>query len=175
MPSLPMKSNARSLARLSFLALALAVGWGAAQANGIWKWRDKDGRVQVSDRAPPVDVPDKDILQRPANVRPALVSPEPAASTAEAAPRIDPELDAKRKKAQAEQAAQAQAKQAADTERRNAVRAENCKRARSQLAILESGQRVARPNDKGEREFLDDNARAAELARTRDQVNASCN
>lgn len=170
-----MKSTARPLLRLSLLAMALVFGSGATQANGIWKWRDKDGRIQVSDRAPPMDVADKDILQRPANVRPAVVSAEPAASGAEATASVDGELEAKRKKAQAEQAAQAQAKQATDTERRNAVKAENCKRARSQLAILESGQRIARPNDKGEREFLDDNARAAELARTRDQVNASCN
>ena len=38
---------------------------------------------------------------------------------------------------------------------------DNCQRARSHMASLESGQRVASTNDKGEREILDDNQRAA--------------
>jgi hypothetical protein len=162
------------------LALFLAWGVSGAQAAGIWKWRDRDGRIQVSDRAPPVDVPDKDVLQRPSGARAPVVvvaSPDAAASAvqAPAAPSVDPELEAKRKKALAEKAEQEQAKLAADTEKRNAIKAENCKRARAQLAVLESGQRVARPNDKGEREILDDNARGAEMARTRDLVNTNCN
>jgi hypothetical protein len=40
--------------------------------------------------------------------------------------------------------------------------------------MLESGVRVARPNDKGEREFLDDKGRADEVNRTRAAVNDNC-
>lgn len=72
-------------------------------------------------------------------------------------------------------------KAAADTDRKladkarvDAMKADNCKRAKAQLAMLESGVRVARPNDKGEREFLDDKARADEVNRTRGAVNDNC-
>ena len=55
-----------------------------------------------------------------------------------------------------------------------AQRAENCKRAQAAKAGLDSGMRVARMNDKGEREVLDDAARAAELERTQAIIQADC-
>ncbi len=163
--------------RFGLLALSLALACGAATAQSIWKWRDKDGRVQVSDRPPPMDIPDKDILQRPHGARapvPAPSASEPQAP-ANGASGVDPALEAKRNKAQAEQAAAEKARQSAEKARRDQARAETCQRARNQLAALEGGQRVARMNDKGEREVLDDQGRAAEIARTRQIVDASCN
>jgi hypothetical protein len=171
-----MKYNAPSFAsigRFGLLALILALGAGAATAQSIWKWRDKDGRVQVSDRPPPMEVPEKDILQRPHAAR----APAPAASEVASAvvPGADPALEAKRNKAQAEQAAAEKAKQAADKAKRDQARAETCQRARNQLTALESGQRIGRMNDKGEREILDDQGRAAEIARTRQIAETNCN
>jgi hypothetical protein len=52
--------------------------------------------------------------------------------------------------------------------------AENCRNARSQIAALESGQRIARINDKGEREVLDDKGRAEEMRRAREVANSDC-
>ncbi|MEK8032800.1 DUF4124 domain-containing protein [Ideonella sp. DXS29W] len=172
-----MKSITSSFGRLGWLALAVALVHTSALAQGIWKWRDKDGRVQVSDRAPPVDVPEKDILQRPHGARapaPALSASE-AASAADSAPRVDPTLEAKKNKMQADQAAAEKAKKDAETAKRNQARMETCQRARNQLAALESGQRVGRMNDKGEREILDDSGRAAEIARTRAVADSACN
>jgi hypothetical protein len=40
--------------------------------------------------------------------------------------------------------------------------------------MLQSGVRMARANDKGEREFLDDKARADEIARTQQLISANC-
>ncbi|WP_019562115.1 hypothetical protein [Caldimonas manganoxidans] len=51
---------------------------------------------------------------------------------------------------------------------------ENCTRARNYLQTLESGVRLTRTNAKGEREFLGDEARAAEVARTRELIAANC-
>lgn len=171
-----MKYDASTLAplgRMGLLALILAVGAGAATAQSIWKWRDKDGRVQVSDRPPPMEVPEKDILQRPHAARAA---PAPASDAASApAAGIDPALEAKRNKAAADQAAAEKAKQAAEKAKRDQARAETCQRARNQLAALESGMRVGRMNDKGEREILDDQGRAAEIARTRQVADSNCN
>jgi hypothetical protein len=172
-----MNQHAFLSTRVGLLALSLTLACGAAMAQSIWKWRDKDGRVQVSDRPPPTDVPDKDILQRPHGAR--APSPAPAASEAQppanAASGVDPALEARRNKAQAEQAAAEKARQSAEKARRDQARAETCQRARNQLAALESGQRMSRMNDKGEREVLDDQGRAAEIARTRQIVDASCN
>lgn len=168
-----------NITRLSCIALAAGLLSLSASAQGIWKWRDRDGRVQVSDRPPAADVPDSAILQRPGQTRPALVEldkPAPSApAAASAPPRVDSELEARKRKQQAEQATQEQAKAQADKERQAARKAENCTRARNQLAALDSGQRMARANAKGEREMLDDKARAEEAQRARDQVASNCN
>ena len=54
------------------------------------------------------------------------------------------------------------------------MRAENCARARSYQKSLDSGMRIARTNDKGEREILDDAARAQEQQRTREIIASDC-
>jgi hypothetical protein len=129
----------------------------------------------VSDIPPPRDIPERDVLQKPDLVlrRPA---PAPAAASgasapeAAAKPKVDPELEARRKKTEQEQTD----RQKAEEEKVAAGRAENCKRARTHLSSLESGMRLARSNDKGEREILDDKARAEELARTRQIISTDC-
>lgn len=153
---------------LCVFALVAALLATAAQAQ--WTWRDKDGRINASDRPPPRDVPDKDILSRPAARAPARAASAPAAAAAPASSPAERELLARRKAAEAEQAAKAKA----DEERAAAQRAENCRRARSQLAALESGQRMARMNDKGEREILDDKGRAEEQRRAREVIGSDC-
>ncbi|HJV70187.1 DUF4124 domain-containing protein [Ideonella sp.] len=173
-----MKYNAptfASIGRFGLLVLILAVGAGAATAQSIWKWRDKDGRVQVSDRPPPMEVPEKDILQRPHAARAPMPGPAASEAASTAVSGVDPALEAKRNKAQTEQAAAEKAKQAAEKAKRDQARAETCQRARNQLAALEGGQRIGRMNDKGEREILDDQGRAAEIARTRQVADANCN
>ncbi len=150
---------------------------GAAQAQ--WKWRDSQGRVTVSDLPPPRDVAEKDILSRPAPpARRAAPAPVPAASAASAAAsgadsgkaRVDPELEARKRKAEQDQLAlrkQEETKLAA-------ARAENCERAKVQLRTLESGVRAVRVNEKGEREILDDKQRADEMQRARSAMASDC-
>ena len=155
-------------------------------AQAQWKWRDQRGQVQYSDLPQPPGVPEQNILSRPASskarlavmspaasaVVPAMAASGPAASASSAlAPHtIDPELEARRKKAEAEQAAKAKAEEA----RVAAARADNCKRAQSQMRTLDSGIRIARTNEKGEREILDDSQREEEVRRTRDVISADC-
>ena len=159
-PHLRPHSTRRLAAVLGLLTLALA----ASPALSQYKWKDNRGQVHVSDLPPPRDVPEKDVLQRPnLAVRPALASPAAAASAASAPlltskPLLDPELEARRKRAEDE----ARARSRADEARLAAQRAENCQRARQQLATIESGQRLVRYNERGERIVLDDAARADE-------------
>ncbi len=83
---------------------------------------------------------------------------------------LERDVQAKKRAAAQEQAAKAKA----DEERVAAERATNCASARSYLATLDSGMRIARVNDKGEREVLDDPARNAEAKRARDAVASNC-
>lgn len=160
------------LLRATALALALAAAATTAQAQ--WKWRDKSGQVNVSDRPPPMDVAEKDILARPTPESVRRPAPAPAASAASAATPargpLERELALRRRAAEQEQSAKAKAEE----ERVAAQRAENCRRARNHVAALESGQRMARVNDKGEREVLDDRGRADELRQAREIIASDC-
>ncbi|MBC7482878.1 MAG: hypothetical protein H7337_13480 [Rhizobacter sp.] len=55
-----------------------------------------------------------------------------------------------------------------------AARAENCNRAKAQMRTIDSGVRMARTNEKGEREILTDTARSAEAQRARDVIASDC-
>ena len=65
-------------------------------------------------------------------------------------------------------------KKKAEDAKNAAVRAENCTRAKEQMRTLDSGTRITRTNEKGEREFLDDKARAQEVQRTREALASEC-
>jgi hypothetical protein len=67
------------------------------------------------------------------------------------------------------------AKAKAEEQRIAASGPKTAARARSHLPTLESGQRIARTNDKGEREVLDDKGRADEPRRAREVIaNSDC-
>jgi hypothetical protein len=170
---LPSFAMRRSLVVLSLALLGATLAMPAAAQ---WKWRGANGQIQYSDLPPPPGVAEKDILQRPGNasLRGAPMAAATAASAASAPllnPKAqEPELDAKRKKAEQEQAE----KQKADEQRIAAAKADNCKRARDQIRSLESGMRMARINDKGEREVMDDKMRAEDMKRAREMADSDC-
>jgi hypothetical protein len=146
-----------------------------------WQWIDKDGRKVFSDRAPPPDVADKNIVKRPPGRMPAPAAPTsdtPASDAGAAAPAlvasapkgIDKDLEAKKKQAADAEAA----KRKADEERVTKARVENCARAKQAKATFDSGVRVARTSPSGEREIMDDSARAAEQKRIQGIIDADC-
>lgn len=154
----------------------------ATTASAQWQWIDKDGRRVFSDRAPSIDVPEKNILKRPgvkglaaeAGAVPeaaAAASPAQATSSAPRVSGVDKELADKKK--QAEEAAKAKRK--ADEDNLLKEKVENCARAKQAKADYDSGMRIARTNPKtGEREILDDAARAAEVKRIQSVINSEC-
>ncbi|MGC3985778.1 MAG: DUF4124 domain-containing protein [Pseudorhodoferax sp.] len=156
-------------------ALLLILGTALSlPAAGQWMWRDASGKAVFSDRPPPLDVPDKNIVQRPGGAaRAAAPAPEaaPAASAMPAPPSgQDKELEQRRQQADAAEAARQKAAQEVQAR----ARAENCARARQNKASLDSGIRITRTNAQGEREFLDDAQRAAETRRTQDIIARDC-
>ena len=162
-------------ARLFIVCALLAA---SVPALAQYQWIDKDGRRVFSDRAPPAEVPARNILAQPrgasvpvaaAATAPASATPQAAAASAPAT-GTDKALEEKKKQAEAADAA----KKKADEARLAAARADNCKRAMNAKATLDSGMRVARMNDKGEREVLDDTARAAEQQRVQKIIASDC-
>lgn len=169
----------KMLQMLLFTALAGA----SVVASAQWQWVDKDGHKVFSDRAPPADIVDKNILKRPAGRSVPISAPDAAesADTPVAAPAaapansaktsgVDKELEAKKK-----QAANAEtAKRKADEERVTKAKIENCARAKQAKASFDSGVRISRTNAAGEREVMDDAARATELTRIQGIIASDC-
>jgi Domain of unknown function (DUF4124) len=166
-----------------FLALVCAGLCTAALAQ--WQWIDKDGHKVFSDRAPPPDVIDKNIVKRPAGRTPSTPAPAadgagtdtvqtaPPPSVPASAPKssgLDKELEAKKKQAVDAEAA----KRKADEERVTKAKIENCARAKQAKSTFDSGVRVAKTNASGEREIMDDAARAAELKRIQSIIDVDC-
>jgi hypothetical protein len=171
---------------LSFLvSLALISVCGVASAQ--WQWKDKDGRLVFSDRHPPPDVTEKNILKRPAG-KPQIAAAKDTgkeegqdtegkdseggatANTPALAGGVDKELEAKKKQAADAEAA----KKKAEEDRLAKARIENCARAKQAMSNLDSGMRIARTNSAGEREMLDDTARAAERTRIQNIMASEC-
>ncbi len=166
----------RTICRILSCLAAVALVGASVHAWAEYQWRDKSGQLHASDRPPPPEVPDKDILKRPnpnaAPQRSAIAAPAASvAASAASAPRgVDPELQARRARAEQENAERAKA----DEQRAAALRTQTCERARSQLALIDSGQRIARINERGERIILDDQARADEAAAARRVIASDC-
>ncbi|MEJ7930111.1 DUF4124 domain-containing protein [Ramlibacter sp. AN1015] len=182
-----------TLLRALLLGLALTA---PTLATAQWQWIDPSGRRVFSDQAPPPDTPAKNILKQPGVRAPSSpaadigtqAAPPPASGTASTSPAApaqaaagsaaaatrpggrDEALEKKRKEAEAAAAA----KRKEDEERLAKQKAESCDRARQGKATLASGMRLARVNAKGEREFLDEKARDAEIKRMDEVIAADC-
>ena len=69
--ALPLRTHGFAAARRGATALVVPLALAtllmalSPTADAQWRWRDKNGQVNASDRPPPKDVPDKDILSRP--------------------------------------------------------------------------------------------------------------
>jgi Domain of unknown function (DUF4124) len=161
------------LLRLTLLGLACTLpAVGFAQ----WQWIDNNGRKVYSDQSPPASIPAKNILRQPGVKGTPVVAEAAAAEPAKAqasAPKIagkDKQLEEKKKQAEAAEAE----KKKADEEKVAKARADNCVRAKRAKAEMDSGVRIARMNDKGEREVMDDAARAVESKRLDGIVASDC-
>ena len=163
-------------ARLALLALACSLPLAAAAQ---WQWLDNSGRKVFSDQPPPPDIAPNRILRTGRGAAATAIQQQAATQApAAAAPTANPpkssgkdkELEAKKK----EKEAADQAKKKADEDKIAAARAENCSRAKNAKATFDSGLRVVRTNDKGEREFMDEGQRAAEVRHLNDIIARDC-
>jgi hypothetical protein len=165
--------------------LAFACTWSLG-ASAQWQWIDKDGRKVFSDRAPPLDIPEKSILKQPggnlggrAAQKPAPAAGDSESAAAASAPRLpasaaaggkDKELEEKKAQAEAAEAA----KKKAEEEKLAKAKAENCTRARQAKATFDSGRPMMHTNAQGERVYLDEATRAAESKRIDGIIATDC-
>jgi len=147
-----------------------------------WQWLDKDGRKVFSDRPPPADTPQKNILKAPGTkalnsatglTTDATATVAPVSAVVSSTPRLsgkDAELETRKKQAEALEEIRKQA----EAEKLAKGRQDNCERAKKGQATLKSGVRIALTNDKGEREFMDDTARSVEAKRLQAIAESDC-
>ena len=150
------KSLILSLSSLIILALPLA-----SQAQ-MYSWKDANGKVHYGDRPP---------AENQTQARKVQGAPRETGDVAAARKSAtERQFDEREKQAKAEEGAKKPAEDPAQAK----IREDNCKRARANLASLESGQARFSINDKGERVALDGAVRDAELARARKSVDEWC-
>ena len=139
-------------ASLAALAVALlATPFAGAVHAALYKWTDAQGHVVYSDQPPP------------GNVKTEQLRPPPPPANPNAAKELaQRQADFQKRQSDAAKAAEKAGKEEATS----AERAEACANARGQLKQLtESPIAIYRYNEKGEREVMDDDARAKERAK----------
>jgi len=178
-----LSSIRRNISTTLLLGTALLALAGPACAQ--WAWKDDNGRTVYSDRPPPATVKGDRIVRQPSNAQ-TVLPPQQAGSdgapraaeptksaSASNAPKSVAEQEMEFRKRQIERA-EAE-KRAQDDQTRNTAKAAECERAKGYLKAIEDGQRLARTDASGNREYLDDNQRATEADRARKVMQASCN
>ena len=158
----------RTTALLLGIFVALACGVAQAQA---FRWVDKDGKVRYGDTPPPgvKATPMKGIQAGPAAAPTPPASAKDGKGGAAKAP-VDPAQAFNERQAKAkEETAKAEKEEAEAAQRRK-----NCERSKGFLSSLETGQRISTTNAKGERSFLDDAGRKAQLEETRAEIAQNC-
>lgn len=167
-----------SLRRAAMLAVGLLL---AAEVAAQWAWKDDNGRLVFSDRPPPSSIKPEQIVRQPGggSAQPALRSGEELprdagkADASKAGPRTLAEREMEFRKRQSERAEAD--KKAAEQQQLAQRRQQECERSRGYLRALEDGVRITRTDGQGNREFLDDNQRNAEMARVREMIARDCN
>ena len=158
--------------KMPLAALALAttlVTLPLAHAQ-VYQWKDAKGQTVVSDTPPPGHIkvqraPGSGAVNRGGEAPVAAPTPAPAAKT-----MAERDMDFRKRQLEDKEKAEKEAKEQAAKQ----TKQENCERAKRALAVLESGQRITTTDSKGERAFLDDDARQQETERARKSVSDHC-
>ena len=163
--------------RTAFLVLAAGTLFTMSAAAETYKWTDAEGKVHYSDQPPPSNAKDPTTVtprkktSRSApppedETKPADAKPAPAA--AKTAQELDAEFRQRKVETAEKEAAQKKLAQEAESKKKN------CAQAQANVARLQAGGRIARANDKGETEYLDDAQIAQELLRAREIQDSWC-
>lgn len=180
------------------LCLATTLLACSQAAFAQWQWVDESGRKVFSDRPPPAHIAPHQIQQRP---RPASAATQriiyPSENGSAPGAVIDPkeaeaaaQAQALKAEQEARKAAEAKAQEdgkkeeaqrkAEEAERKKKeqevakARQENCLRAKSTQSTMQSGMRLVYTNEKGERSYMSEQQRQAELQRAQEAIKNNC-
>ena len=144
------------------IAILLATATVAAQ---VYKWVDKDGKVQYSDSPPPASATKTEAKKVEIGPIGAPSGTPPAAASLQDRSK---DFDKRQKDAADKD------KKAQEAEKKAALEAENCKSAQAALRDLESERPLRRSTESGEVLIVSDEERQAGLVRARAAVASSC-
>lgn len=163
-----MKTTSAALAGLVVAPVMTLALCAPAAASGILECVDAQGHREFAQVCPPGTVTENKLMKSGAGS-----SSSGAAAAAGAVPKSTAEQDAAfRKRLTDKQDADAKAaKDAAEAKDADS----NCTDARTQLATLQSGQRITKNDINGERSYLSDEDRPAEIAKAQKSVDSWCN
>lgn len=134
----------------------------------VYKWVDPDGTVHYSDQ-PPSGATQEETL----NIRSGAAATPSTGAQKAPGPKsyIEQDAEFRKRQVEAEEKRVKEEKALADAKERQ----RNCERAQANLRALQSGVRTTRVNEKGEREYLDDNQRQQEIAIAQKSADSWCN
>lgn len=150
---------------MRFLTALILTMLAAGASAEVYKWVDAQGKVHYGER-PPVGQDATELHRASQPYTP------PAEDVERARERTELLLEGQRRHREAEQ--EAQAREAAKA-REQAQRKRRCQIARRNHRVLEVGRPVYKTNDNGERVYLEDAERQAEIARWAKQIETYCN
>ncbi len=133
----------------------------------VSKWVDAEGKVHYSDQPPPSTAKSQKNLDIQTSPASPIATPDSKGGAKSLAER---ELESRKRRAEAEEAAAKQAEEKKDAQRKQ----ENCAQARNQLQALQEGQRMVKYNEKGERVFLEDSARPQAIEEAKRAADSWC-
>jgi len=143
------------------VALSLLALNAYAELN---KWVDADGKVHYSDTRPP-EVTTETVQD--------FYGKGKSDKSDTSAPKSYIEREAEWKKSRQEKADAA--KKQAEKDKEAEDKKHNCAAARENARVLQDSPRITTYNEKGEREFLDDSARAQRLEEAQKSISENCN
>jgi hypothetical protein len=150
----------RSIRPLPFLFLAAALCVTLPASAAIYQWKDSSGKTVISDHPPEVGV----------QVQKQYKSSAPPPTDAKQPTLAEREAEFRKR----QQETQENAEKAEKEEQAAAQKKENCDAARRQIQALESGERIALRDAKGERYYMDDTQRAQEIAKAKRFLESKC-
>jgi len=144
-----------------FAALAIALGT-AAFADDIYKWTDEDGNIHYGDR--PSGAESEERLQFSYN----------RTDNSALQARVQTQRDATSSRRQAREDAKSDKQTAADDRAAAEEKQAQCQSYRAQLKTMLESPRVYREGESGERNYLDEAARAEARSKAEELIKETC-
>jgi hypothetical protein len=135
-------------------------------AAPVYKWFDEQGNVHYGDQPPPLETEVEEMVLLPAPSDDEVLRAQARLE------RLSAELELSREARAADQELQRLEEELAEEER--IQRLGRCQRAQQNLHVMDIQLPVYSINEKGERVYLDDQARAAEMQRMRVEIEENC-